>query len=239
MSKPELVTIEDIKKALPSRKNTITQEIVDIINESQMDATFQGESLMQSAVTYESVMVNNKASIREFLDAVKFCAYLTTMEDNFTEAYKRTFYYRDFVSARMDAGTETNEYKELTSAASRYRKSKLVVNLLTISQVPLDLMFTGARYKALGVLSDVMVNAKFDRDKINAAKELLAATTSNELKVDLSVGPNATAVSMQDQMNEQLSILAANQKRLLENGADISDVQKTNLQLGVIEAEIE
>ena len=36
--------------------------------------------------TYENVMLNNRASIKEFANAVKFCAYLMTLDDNFTEA---------------------------------------------------------------------------------------------------------------------------------------------------------
>ena len=38
-----------------------------------------------------------------------------------------------------------------------------------MSQAPLDIMFMGWRYKALGVLAEVMTNGKLDRDKINAA----------------------------------------------------------------------
>ena len=185
----KLLTIEDVQNALPSRKNTITQELVDIINEVNLEAEFQGESLIKTAVTYEKVMVNNKASIREFVDAIRFCAYLLTLEDNYTEAYKKTFYYRDFVKERMNADTKSIKYAELTSAASRYRqKNKLVIDLLTYSQAPLDLMFMGWRYKAVGVLADTMMNAKLDRDKINAAKELLAATKGPETqKIELAI----------------------------------------------------
>ena len=236
----KLLTIEDVQNALPSRKNTITQELVDIINEVNLEAEFQGESLIQTAVTYEKVMVNNKASIREFVDAIRFCAYLLTLEDNYTEAYKKTFYYRDFVKERMNADTKSIKYAELTSAASRYRqKNKLVIDLLTYSQAPLDLMFMGWRYKAVGVLADTMMNAKLDRDKINAAKELLVATKGPETKrieLDIGVKENSAIASL----NEQLSVMAGKQVMLLESGArELSDFGSLKpKQEDVVDAEI-
>ena len=65
------VTKDDIQKALPSRKNTVTDELVQIINEAASDPEFQGESLLQTMTTYENVMLNNRASIKEFANAVK------------------------------------------------------------------------------------------------------------------------------------------------------------------------
>lgn len=211
------VTVEDLKKALPSRKSTITDEIVDMINASQTEAEFQGETLLESMITYEKVMNTNKAGIREYLYAVKFCAYLMSMEDNLTEAYKKTFSDRDFVHARMDAAPGSDDYNALTSAASRYRKSKLVVDLLTISQVPIGIMFGAARYKAVMTLADIMVNSRYDRDRINAADKLLMHTESKDIKIDLEIGVRED--SAVTNLTNQLSELAARQKLMLEAGA--------------------
>ena len=234
------ITKEDVQKAVPSKKNAITDEVIEIINKSLDEPEFQGETLMQSMATYENVMQKNSASIKEYIRALKFCAYLISMDDNYTEAYKKTFMDRDFVKARVNEPTDSVRYKELTSAASRYRRSKLVVDILTLSQVPLDLMFTGARYKALGVLADVMENARYDRDKINAAKELLAATKGPEnVKMELEVGPNSAAIDMQQKLFEQLSELSAQQHRRLTSGESIDSVQKIGITTEVVEAEVD
>jgi len=235
----ETVTVEDLQKAFPQRAKAITDEVVEIINKSTQDPEFQGETLMQSAVTYQNVLAQNKVSITEYVNGLRFCAYLMTEDDNSTKAYSRVFYYRDFVKSRVDKPTESNEYKTLVAAASRYRNSKLIKDILTISQVPMDLMFLGHRYKAVGVLANLMETAKMDRDKINAAKELLAATKNENQKIELEIGPNQEAVSMQNQLDKQLSDLALNQKKMLEAGFQIGDVQKTGLQLDVIEGEVE
>ena len=220
------VTKEDIQAAMPSRKNAITDEIVTLINQAQTEPEFQGESLLQSATTYEKVMMQNRVGIKEYLNALRFCAYLVSMDDNITEAYKKVFIERDFVRNRLDVSTSSSEYKELTSAASRYRRSKLVVDVLTVSQVPLHLMFGGMQFEAVGVLYETMKTAKMDRDKINAAKELLAATKAPEnMKIELDVGIKES--SAVQQLNEQLASFAS---------ASLSHLQHGNTDLGKLGA---
>lgn len=212
------VTVEDIKRAIPSRKNTITQELVDIINQSLTEPEFQGESLLETASTYERVIQSRAGtSVKDYIYAIKFCAYLVGVDDNFTEAYRKTFFSRDFVKERANAPTDSVGYKELTAAASRYRRSKLVVDILTLSQVPLDMLFTGQRYRAVLVLADRMENSRMDKDKIAAAKELLAATKGpDNLKIELDVGVKEN--SAVQQLNEQLAMMAAKQRTMLESG---------------------
>lgn len=214
----QLTTIDEVKRAMPTKKNTVTQEAVDIINNSLNDPEFQGESLLQTASIYESVLKGSRASIPEYLNAIRFCSYMITNGSNYTEAYKKVFIDRDFVQNRINLPTDSPQYGELTSAASRYRRTKLVTDILTASQVPLDLIFTGQRYKAISVLADVMEHGKYDRDRVNAAKELLAATKGPEnLKIELDVGVKED--SAVQQLNDQLGQMAARQMAMLEAGA--------------------
>ena len=211
------VTLEELKKSLPSRKGTITQEIVDIINASTNEPEFQGESLLQTAMTYENLMSKNRVGVKDYIYAIKFCSYLISLEDNFTEAYRKTFGFRDFVKARLSAVTGSTEYKELTSAASRYRKSRMVVDILTYSQVPLDILFSGARYKAIGVLADEMENASYSRDRIAAAKELLLAVKGPEnMKIELDIGIKED--SAVQNLNDQLAQIASTSLLHLQSG---------------------
>lgn len=214
-----VLTLDDVKAALPSKKNAVTQEIVDIINASTHEPEFQGESLLQTATTYERVLAGRSGvSLREYIYAIKFCAYMTSMEDNATEAYKKTFIHRDFVKERINEPTTSPKYNELTKAASRYRASKLVVDILTFSQLPLHILFTGQRYAAISVLATEMVEAKFSKDRIMAAKELLAATKGPEnMKIELDLGVKES--SAVQQLNDQLAMMASRQKQMLESGA--------------------
>jgi hypothetical protein len=212
------LTLADVKSAMPLRKGAITQEAVDIINASQNDPEFQGESLVQTAGIYESVLKGARASVPEYLNAIRFCEYMSTHDSNYTEAYKKVFATRDFVQQRMNLPTNDPRYGELTSAASRYRRTKLVTDILTASQVPLDLIFTGHRYKAIGVLAEVMESGKYDRDRINAAKELLAATKGPEnMKIELDVGVSES--SAVQQLNDQLAEIAGRSLKHLQAGS--------------------
>lgn len=236
----QVITKEDIQKLLPSRKNAITDEIVDIINKAQTEPEFQGESLLQTAVTYEKVLQSNtRTGIKDYLYAIRFCAYLVSLDDNVTEAYKKTFFDRDFVKDRMSISTSDPRYNELTSAASRYRRSKLVVDILTISQVPMHLMFTGYQYEAVGVLYNTMKTAKLDRDKISAAKELLAATKAPEnMKIELGVGIKENSAIQQ--LNDQLAVFATSSLKHLQAGnTDLSKLGGMNAKETVIDAEID
>lgn len=234
------LTIEELKAAIPSRKNTINEDIVQIINEANNEPEFQGVSLLDTLVTYESLMTKNKAGIREFVDAAKFCAYLVSMEDNYTEAYKRTFGYRDFVKARLDAKSGTKEYNELSFAASRYRReSKLVTDLLTYSQVPLRMFFMGARFEAVNVLVTEMKTAQYSRDRIAAAKEVLLALKEPEnVKIELDIGVKET--SAVQSLNAQLAEFANNSMKHLEAGTtDLTKLGSMKAKEEVIDADIE
>lgn len=235
-----MVTIEEIKKVMPLKSNFITQEAVDIINNSQNDPEFQGESLLQTASIYEGVLKGSRSSVPEYLNAVRFCAYMMTNDSNYTEAYKKVFVNRQFVKDRMGLPTSSTKYAELTSAASRYRRTKLVVDILTVSQVPLDMIFSGSRYKALAVLAEIMEDGQLDKDRINAAKELLAATAGPEnIKIELDIGVKEdSAVQL---LNEQLATLATTQHQLLTTGVatleQMGNMKVSDSEQLVIEAE--
>ena len=240
MRMSELITVEELKNAIPSRKNTINEEVVELINMVKDEPEFQGVPIINTLVTYEGLMTKHKASIREFVDAVKFCAYLVSMEDNYTEAYKKTFCYRDFVKNRLSAAPGTKEYNELSSAASRYnRDSKLVTDLLTYSQVPVRMFYSGARFKAIDVLIREMTTAQYARDRISAAKEVLLALKEPEnMKIELDIGVKETSAVAS--LNAQLAEFAGNSLKHLQAGTtSVAALGALKPKEEVIDADIE
>ena len=236
----DMITVEELKAAIPSRKGTINEEVVDLINMVKDEPEFQGVPLVETLITYENLMTKHKASIKEFVDAAKFCAYLVSLGDNYTEAYKKTFCYRDFVKNRLDAAPGSKEYNELTSAASRYnRESKLVTDILTYSQVPIRMFYAGARFKAMDVLVREMTSAQYARDRISAAKEVLLALKEPEnMKIELDIGVKETSAVAS--LNAQLAELASNSLRHLEAGTTtVSKLGSMKAKDDVIDAEVE
>jgi hypothetical protein len=211
------LTVEKLKRLFPKKKSTITEKTVEMIRAANTDPEFDGSRFLDELAHYQGCMVRNSASMEQYIDALRFCAYLESEGDNVTEAYKKTFINREFVQNRLNVPTSSVAYAELTSAASRFRRSPLVVDILTQADVPLYLMFQGFRYKAVQVLADRMENAKFDKDKISAAKALLENVKPPEnIKMELDIGVKENN-ALQD-LNDQLAEIANRQLHHLNNG---------------------
>ena len=230
-------TAEKLKELFPAKKNTITDDTVRMLNEANMDPAFNGDEFMENLLTYGNVMLEGNYSMKNYINALKFCAYLES-EDNVTEAYRKARATDQFVIDRRTVGTESNEYKELTNAASRFRRTPMVQQILTQSDMPLHLMFQSSRYEAVAVLAKEMTDAAYSKDRISAADKLLTHVKPPEnMQVELSVGMNAEAKDMQTQLNEQLAVLASNQRKMLDQGYVMKDVQKLGDAV-IIDAEV-
>lgn len=239
--KPKAVayTREDLQEKFPAKKLTINQDTVDLINASVNDPEFSSGEFMDALVTYQNVMIEGSYSMKEYVNALRFVAFLES-EDGLTEAYKKARCHDQFVIDRINEEKDSQRYRELTYQASRYRKTPLVRQLLTQTDMPLYLMFQAERYKAVAVLANEMHDAAYSKDRIAAADKLLSHVKPPEnMQIEMAIGPSKEAASMQDKLNEQLMKIAANQKRLLDAGMDINEVQKLSLTADVIDAEVE
>lgn len=217
------LTAEELKKRFPSKSKTITDETVQLINDANSDPNFNGDEFLNTMYDYENVMYKNKASIKEFITALKFCAYLEAEGDNYTEAYKRARANDEFVIARMNMPTDSSEYKELTFAASRYRKTPMVKDILTQADMPLYLMFQGARYKAVKTLADEMLTAQYSKDRINAADKLLTHVKPPEnAKVELDVSVKQDSII--DKYEAMITNLVKTQQEQIASGQDLHKV---------------
>ena len=217
------LTADELKKRFPSKSKTITDETVELINQANSDPNFNGDEFLSTMYDYENVMYKNKASIKEFITALKFCAYLEAEGDNYTEAYKRARANDEFVIARLNMPTDSSEYKELTFAASRYRKTPMVKDILTQADMPLYLMFQGARYKAVKTLADEMLTAQYSKDRISAADKLLTHVKPPEnAKIELDVSVKQDSII--DKYEAMITSLVKTQQKQIAEGEDLRKV---------------
>lgn len=230
-----IFTKEELIERMPQRKKTITNEVVDLINEANTDPDFDGDQFVTTLVDYQSAMIQCSSNMKEYINAIKFCAYLETeLEGNgsIVHAYIRARGNDEFVIKNKDLPKDSPGYRSLCSRASTFRRSKLVKQILTQSDMPLYLMFQGARFKAVAVLQREMETAKLSRDRINAADKVLAYIKPPEnVQVELAVGPNQEAVDLSEQLSMQLAQSVAMQQKLLESGVDLAQATKTNVNL--------
>lgn len=217
------VNAETLVGMFPAKRTTITEETARLVNEANLDPLFNGDEFLSQMQTYQSVMQKNSASIKEYINALKFCAYLEVCDDNYTEAYKKARATDQFVIDRMDAPTGSSAYKELTFAASRFRKNNLVVDILTQADVPLYLMFQGHRFQAVQVLANEMNTAMYSKDRISAADKLLTHVKPPEnVQVELDIGTNATTII--DRYESMINGLVDTQMEQAEAGGDLKAI---------------
>ena len=215
--KPNPLSLDQLKEKFPKKKNSITQEAVDLINSALYDPEFDTSTLLNDMLTFENVMHQHSLSLEEYVDAVRYCAYLQSNPDSKLDAYKKTFSRREFVESRWNAQPGTSDYKALTAAATRYDALPYITKIKTQAMVPLHILFSGLQYQAISVLATEMTTAQLARDRISAAKELLAAVKAPEnIKIDLDVGVKEnTAIQS---LNDQLAEIASRQMLHLQAG---------------------
>ena len=234
VSKEELT--EWFSKSLKGKKRlTITPEALDLINQIINEPDFDGFRFMDTLYTYQDALQGDRVSLEDYVNAIRFCSFLEANGGNVVQAYTRAFSYRDFVKDRVGADTSSDEYKQLSSAAIRYRKNPTVIKILSQAEVPLWLMFQGYRYKAVKRLVEEMDTAKYSRDRINAADKLLLHLKPPEnIKVDVNV--NNKTDSIVDQYEEMLANMVQEQKRLIAHGSKLTDV--ANSKMSFIDAKV-
>lgn len=217
------ITKEELVRRFPAKKGTLTAEVVQLVNDANNDPDFNGDEFLENMMTYQSVMLKNSGSLAEYVNALKFCAYLESNVSNYTEAYKRARANDDFVIERADLAKDSNGYKELTNAASRYRKTPMVRDILTQAEMPLYLMFQGARYGAVAKLVEEMEDAMYSKDRISAAKAILEhVKPPDNLKVELDIGIKQDNVI--DRYENMINSLVEHQKQEILDGKDLHDI---------------
>ena len=228
----QLVTKEELLKAFPEKAKTITDSLVLYINMAQTDTHFDVLTMFSQMIEYKDVLERNKGSMTDYVNAIKFCSYLEVCNDNYTQAYIKTFNHRDAVKTRMFCSTSTNEYKELTSMASQYSRTKMVNDIRTITDAPLQLLLRGSRIKALNMLMAEAASCPSGRDRIAALDSFLKHTApiaDKGTKFEVNVGTTGDSQKRFDNMIDQLNNIGNQQRLLIEQGMSISDVQKLNL----------
>lgn len=236
----EEITTENVKKWFnrlskeKKKRLVVDEKVLDLIKQSIDEPEFAGERFIDTLITYQSVLESNSTyGISDYIKAVRFVAFLESNEGNATDAYIKAFSYTDFVKSRIGFPADSPEMTNISSAASRYRKSKLVVAIMSQAEVPLYIMFQGYRYKAISRLAKEMEEANYPRDRINAADKLLTHLKPPEgLKIEVDV--NTAKEDVIDTYEEAMKNMVKKQRELMIAGGDVKEI--TNVK--ILDAEI-
>jgi len=227
-----LLTLEQFKQALPDKvKKSVNQELIDAVNNSLADPEMY-ESYRDNLLSYTKVMADGRFKVQEYINAVRYVSHKLMGCTNI-EAYTKTFpdKYTRFMAAGVAA-------KDIASYVTAYNKSKLVNLIFEQTLIPSYVLNQDLYQRALNVQADLMINAKSEKVRTDAANSLLTQLKMPETqKVELEIGmrEDSSIASLRQATYE----LVAAQRLSIEAGVmNAQDVAHSKIQIVDVESRV-
>ena len=207
-----MLTLDQFKLALPDKvKKSINQELIDQINNTLSDPEMF-EQYRDNLISYTKVMADGKFKVTQYIDAVRYVSFKLMGCTNI-EAYTKTFpdKYQRFIQQGVQA-------KDIASYVTAYNKSKLVNLIFEQTLIPSHVLNQDLYQRALNVQADLMINAKSEKVRCDAANSLLTQLKAPEVKkveLDIGVKEDSSIAALRATTME----LARQQRLMVESGA--------------------
>ena len=205
------LTVELFRQCLPDNlKKTVNQELIDKVNQTISDPEMY-EHYRDNLLSYTKVLGDGRYKMDAYVNAVKYVSH-KLMGCSDIDAYVKTFpdRYQDMLKRGVSS-------KDISSYVSIYNKTKLVNAIREQSLIPSWLLNQDLYQKALNTQADLMLTAKSEKVRSDAANSLLTHLKQPETqKVQLDIGVKETSV-VQDMRNAALALAAA-QRDLIRAG---------------------
>lgn len=227
-----VLTLETFRTALPDKvKKTINQELMDSINNTLSD-TDMYETYRENLLSYASVMADGRFKMESYVSAVKYVSHKLMGASNIA-AYIKTFpdKYQDFINR----GIET---KDIASYVTAYNKSKLVNLIMEQTLIPSYVLNQDLYQKALNVQAELMLTAKSEKVRSDAANSLLTQLKMpevNKVQLDVNVKEDGSIAALRESTLE----LVRQQKLMVQAGAmNAQEVAHSKLVIDVESREV-
>lgn len=207
-----MLTIDQFKAALPDKvKKSVNQELIDQINKTLAEPELY-EAYRDNLMSYTRVMADGRFKIQNYIDAVKYVSHKLMGCSNI-DAYTKTFpdKYQNFLAQGVVA-------KDIASYVTAYNKSKLVNLIFEQTLIPAYVLNQDLYQKALNTQAELMITAKSEKVRCDAANSLLTHLKMPETqKVELEIGvkEDSSIAALRATTLE----LARQQRLMVESGA--------------------
>lgn len=203
------ITVELLRQSLPrNQRGIVNQETADRFNaaaEGEM-----AEELRSSFLSYIDVLQEGKFKLDDYLSAVKYVSY-KLMGDTNIEAYSKTF--PDKVTRFQSQGVAA---KDIASYVTAYNKSKLVSLLFEQTLIPSYILNQDLYQKAINTQAELMVSAKSEKVRTDAANSLLTHLKPPEVqKIEMQIGVKEDSAITA--LRESTAELVRQQRLMLES----------------------
>jgi hypothetical protein len=228
--KEHLLSADGFKRALPARfHNSLDKDMLDDINEL-IENTPLRENFRDNLLSFARVLQDGNTKLKDYINAVKYVSY-KLMGDSNIAAYTKCFPER--YQRMLDEGYDS---KTISAHVTGFHKRKIVTKLLEQAMVPTWLLNQDLYQKALNVSADLMMNAKSEKVRADAANNLLTqlkAPEAAKVELDITVKENDAIAALRKSTME----LVEQQKKMIESGRMTAhDVANSDL---IVEADYE
>lgn len=226
----ELLTEEQFKRVLPKQiRNNLRPEMMDSINKLLANPELQ-HVYRDNLIGYVNVLKDGKFQLQQYIDAVRYISFKLQGDSNI-KAYMKTF--PDRYSKFVADGTSE---RDIASYVVAYNKNKLVNLIYEQTLVPSYVLNADLYQKALNVQAELMMFAKSEKVRSDAANSILVQLKMPETKkVELNIGVKEDGTI--DELRATTLALVAQQKAMIQaNAMNAKDIAHSKL---LIEDEIE
>ncbi len=211
------ITLEQFHRVLPLQsKKSINQTIVDSVNATltniNADPVFM-ENYRDNLIGFSSVLKSGRFKMESYIDAVRYVSY-KLLDDTNIGAYSKTFPAR--IQHFINVGTSD---KDISSYVAAYNKNKLVNLIWEQSSIPFHVYNQDVRQKALEVQVDLMLTARSEKVRSDAANSVLThlkGPEKHQIEMDVDVVVNTKSI---DSLKASISALTAATVAQVASGA--------------------
>lgn len=231
------ITKEKLKKFLPRGSSVqVTDEIMQMIYNMENDTGLPQELMEENLMSYMHLIGRvSGVGINDLANAMKYCTLKRNMNNR--EAWAIVF------PKKFDELIEAG--KPVDNFVSMYNSSKLVTAIDKEMLIPVYLQYNAYRHKMIDVQYRIALGTDSNGNETSAMVQHLASKALLEMlalpedkTIELRIGASDAVLASQQEMNNSLATLVANQSRMFASGMQPEDVQKVHT-IAMIEEAIE
>lgn len=221
------LTLEDLKKALPTRLHTaLGQELLDKVNNLNSEVPDAAENIRDNFITYVSVLSEGKYKLEDYLNAIKYVSFKLMGKTN-RDAYRFTFPDRFWAMKEKEIPE-----KDIDSIISAYNRNKLVNAIYEKTIIPSWILNQDAYQEAINTQVKLMRTANSERVKAMAADSILnhLKRPENLGQAQLNINVNTSVL---DDLQKNMLELVKTQRELIKAGVSTKEVAEQRIYVDV------
>ena len=226
--KSQNITKEKLQKFMPRGTNAkVTDEILEMIHNIENDTGLHQEYAEERVMSCMHLMGKQGVTLEKLVNAVKFC----TLKQHMTNKKAWAITFPDEYDRVVAKGGEVDTH------VAMFNSTYLVIEIDKMMIVPFHLLYNKIKHEALQVQVNLMrgIGAN-DDDRVTPHIQHLAAKTVSEIlkspeenSIELKIGTSDAVLAQQQELNDHLAEIIANQRKAFQQGKDVSELQRIHV----------